>query len=504
MNHPRDLVFSSKHDDEEDSNHSPNPTFDAIVQARLNRRSMLRGGVGAMATALFGGVGLAACGGGDDDDDPVAPAPTETLLGFTAVAKSTADTMLVPAGYTAAAVFAVGDPLAAGLAAAANNGSDSRLRPAQRRQPRRHGVLRPVGERRARPDQQRPRAAGHQPRVHQRAFPARQRPVAEPASGIGDRHRGRCARRRRSSSSPRPAATSPTCRARPSTAASPRRPRSNLGLCARQCAVGDDVLPRRHEDPRHRQQLRHRQDALGHAADRRGELGRLLLPRRQRHRCAQRQGQHRAGALWPQRHRHGRGRQPLRLGDRRRRRQVRALEHQRHRRVDRRQRRLPPRGQRPGLHDRDRSLQPGLGGQEAHVVGTHGARERGLRQARGRQAAGGLHGRRCAQRVHLQVRLDAELGGGRCHRERPRGHRRQVPRRRQALRREVQRRRHRPVAGAEPGQCHSGRLRELRVRRRGRRGAALAHRRRRRGRDQDGPARVVRRQPDHAARSTSR
>ncbi len=127
MNHPRDLVFSRQHDDEEDSNRSLNPTFDAVVQARLNRRSMLRGGVGAMATALFGGVGLAACGGSDDDDDPVAPAPapTETLLGFAAVAKSTADTMLVPVGYTAAAVFAVGDPLTAGLAAASNNGSDS-------------------------------------------------------------------------------------------------------------------------------------------------------------------------------------------------------------------------------------------------------------------------------------------------------------------------------------------------------------------------------------------
>ena len=111
MNHPRDLVLSRHHDDEEDSNRSSNPTFDAVVQARLNRRSMLRGGVGAMATALFGGVGLAACGGSDDDDDPVAPAPTETLLGFAAVAKSTADTMLVPVGYTATAVFAVGDPL---------------------------------------------------------------------------------------------------------------------------------------------------------------------------------------------------------------------------------------------------------------------------------------------------------------------------------------------------------------------------------------------------------
>ncbi len=123
MNHLRELAVTIR-DDDEDSNHSPNPTFDAIVQARLSRRSMLRGGVGAMTTALLGGVGLAACGGGDDDD-PVAAPPTETLLGFSAVAKSRADVFSVPAGYTAAVVFAVGDPLAAGLAAAANNGTDS-------------------------------------------------------------------------------------------------------------------------------------------------------------------------------------------------------------------------------------------------------------------------------------------------------------------------------------------------------------------------------------------
>ena len=126
MNHPRELAVTIHHDDDEDSNNSPNPTFDAIVQARLSRRSMLRGGVGSLATALLGGVGLSACGGGDDDD-PVAPAPapTETLLGFAAVAKSTADEVAVPAGYTAAAVFAVGDPLAAGVAAATNNGTDT-------------------------------------------------------------------------------------------------------------------------------------------------------------------------------------------------------------------------------------------------------------------------------------------------------------------------------------------------------------------------------------------
>ena len=126
MNHPRELAVTIHHDDDEDSNHSPNATFDAIVAARLSRRSMLRGGVGSLATVLLGGVGLSACGG-SDDDDPVAPAPapTETLLGFAAVAKSTADEVAVPAGYTAVAVFAVGDPLAAGVSAAANNGTDS-------------------------------------------------------------------------------------------------------------------------------------------------------------------------------------------------------------------------------------------------------------------------------------------------------------------------------------------------------------------------------------------
>jgi secreted PhoX family phosphatase len=124
MNSPRDLLLTPARDDEEDSNPTSNPRFEAVVQARLSRRGVLRGGVGAMTTALLGSAVLAACGG-SDDDDPVAPAPAETLLGFTAVAKSTADALAVPPGYTATAVFAVGDPIAAGVGAATNNGSDS-------------------------------------------------------------------------------------------------------------------------------------------------------------------------------------------------------------------------------------------------------------------------------------------------------------------------------------------------------------------------------------------
>ncbi len=107
---------------DEDSNTSDNPTFDSVLAARLSRRSLLRGGFGAAAVALTGG-GLAACGG--SDDDPAPAAPTDTLLGFSAVAKSLEDKMAVPAGYTATVLLAVGDPLAAGVTAFKNDGTDA-------------------------------------------------------------------------------------------------------------------------------------------------------------------------------------------------------------------------------------------------------------------------------------------------------------------------------------------------------------------------------------------
>jgi uncharacterized protein len=118
MNKPVDLPVSSF--DDEDSNTSSNPSFDAVLHARLSRRHILRGSLGTALTTAFGGLALAGCGGGDDDD-----APTETLLGFSAVAKTLADTSTVPAGYTATTVFATGDPLFAGVAAHRNDGTDT-------------------------------------------------------------------------------------------------------------------------------------------------------------------------------------------------------------------------------------------------------------------------------------------------------------------------------------------------------------------------------------------
>jgi len=116
MNKPVDLPLTSF--DDEDSNTSNNPSFDSVLSVRLSRRSILRGSAGSVATALFGGLSLSACGGGDD------PA-SETLLGFTAVSKSLADSVVVPAGYTASVLYALGDPLTGATATYRNDGTDA-------------------------------------------------------------------------------------------------------------------------------------------------------------------------------------------------------------------------------------------------------------------------------------------------------------------------------------------------------------------------------------------
>lgn len=111
---------------DENSNTSPNPTFDSVLQARLSRRGLLRGSVGTVGTSLLGGLALAGCGGGNDDPAVTpAPAPTETLLGFSAVAKSMLDVVTVPAGYTASVLYALGDPLTAATPAYKNDGTDA-------------------------------------------------------------------------------------------------------------------------------------------------------------------------------------------------------------------------------------------------------------------------------------------------------------------------------------------------------------------------------------------
>ncbi len=133
MNKPTDLARIPVDHDDIDTNVSSNEHFSTVLEARLSRRSLLRGGAATAASALLGAIGLSGCGGSDNDiatlpSPPVGstpPPPAEKLLGFSAVSKSLADTVVVPAGYTASVLYAMGDPLTASTPAFKNDGTDT-------------------------------------------------------------------------------------------------------------------------------------------------------------------------------------------------------------------------------------------------------------------------------------------------------------------------------------------------------------------------------------------
>lgn len=132
MNKPTDLPVDAIDHDDIGTNDSPNPHFASVLDVRLSRRTMLRGGMASAATALFGSVGLSACGGGSSPDIiatapslKVTPKPDNRLLGFSAVDKSLLDRVIVPTGYTATVIYALGDPLTSATPAYRNDGTDT-------------------------------------------------------------------------------------------------------------------------------------------------------------------------------------------------------------------------------------------------------------------------------------------------------------------------------------------------------------------------------------------
>lgn len=124
MNKPTDLPRIVTDHDDIDCNDSSNAHFSAILDARLSRRSLLRGGMASAAGALLGSLGLSACGG-SAATQLAGGAASEKRLGFQAVAKSLADAVVVPAGYTASVLYALGDPLDVSTAAYRNDGTDT-------------------------------------------------------------------------------------------------------------------------------------------------------------------------------------------------------------------------------------------------------------------------------------------------------------------------------------------------------------------------------------------
>ncbi|EDM47042.1 PhoX family protein [Marinobacter algicola] len=93
-------------------NHSSNTPFHQVLSARMQRRTVMKGSVGAALASVMG-LGLAGCGSDDDDDNGTSTggSSANTELGFKAVAVSTDNEVVVPGGYSSVAFLPWGTPI---------------------------------------------------------------------------------------------------------------------------------------------------------------------------------------------------------------------------------------------------------------------------------------------------------------------------------------------------------------------------------------------------------
>ena len=105
-NLPSNLIIDNGDGDEPMSNQSANQAFETVLNARLSRRAVLKGGLGSAITALFGGAGAL----GLSSWPKLAGATSPKLMGFEAVTVSVADTVVVPKGYKVQPLGALGHP----------------------------------------------------------------------------------------------------------------------------------------------------------------------------------------------------------------------------------------------------------------------------------------------------------------------------------------------------------------------------------------------------------
>jgi secreted PhoX family phosphatase len=107
-----------------DTNTSSNPAFSGVVQARLSRRQVLSGTAGAAALTMFGGMKTGSAAASETGFDGPLFKHRAPRLGFSAVAKSLEDAVVVPPGYNVDVLYALGDPIAAEVPDYRNDGTD--------------------------------------------------------------------------------------------------------------------------------------------------------------------------------------------------------------------------------------------------------------------------------------------------------------------------------------------------------------------------------------------
>ena len=94
-----------------------------LTGANSNVATFIAPSVSANATLTFQFTAIPESGNAVNSVATVVIAPA--VLGFTAVPKSLADLVTVPTGYTVTVLYSLGDPIASGVSAFANNGTDT-------------------------------------------------------------------------------------------------------------------------------------------------------------------------------------------------------------------------------------------------------------------------------------------------------------------------------------------------------------------------------------------
>ena len=92
-----------EHGDERPSNFSANPTFFDVCEVRFSRRDLMAGGLAGAVTAVYG---ASLFGAGAARAETAGPS-----IGFTPIAVSEADTVVVPEGYVTQVICRSGEPI---------------------------------------------------------------------------------------------------------------------------------------------------------------------------------------------------------------------------------------------------------------------------------------------------------------------------------------------------------------------------------------------------------
>ncbi|WP_318421390.1 PhoX family protein [Photobacterium leiognathi] len=94
-------------------NTSNNKTFEDVLQANLQRRSILKGGLGVSAMTALGAFGLAGCNSSSSTEGTTAKVAdrSQAVLNFDSIPGSLTDAVSIPSGYTAQVLVPWGTPL---------------------------------------------------------------------------------------------------------------------------------------------------------------------------------------------------------------------------------------------------------------------------------------------------------------------------------------------------------------------------------------------------------